>query len=141
MDMIILTDFPRFPASRRAPDGTRVRGDRFPEHLSGADLLRLLRLLRRVDLILVQNSVKILGLACLFWFLPFLKKPIVAVDLILRTPHTPRQKFIAWFKRLLLKRVDHFVFYFKELKGYQTYYGITPERSSYVPFKSNMQGN
>jgi glycosyltransferase involved in cell wall biosynthesis len=139
--MFILTDFPRFPESKTLKDGTTVAASTLLAHASLKDMPRLLTLIRRADLILAQDSVNILGMALFFCFVPFLKKPIMAVDLILRMPRTPKQKGIARLKRFLLNRVDHFVFYFKELKGYKTYYGISPERSSYVPFKSNMEGN
>lgn len=39
--------------------------------------------------------------------------------------------------RQAARRVDHFIHYFKDLAGYSRYFGITPERSIYVPFKVN----
>src|SRR5262249_49126760 len=74
-------------------------------------------------------------------FAPFLRKPLIVVDLILRKPHTLKQRILAWLKRMLLQRVDHFVFYFKSLEGYERFYGISSGRSSYVPFKSNIIRN
>src|SRR5205823_13514996 len=43
----------------------------------------------------------------------------------------------SWIMRILLKRVDHFIHYFKDLDGYQRYFGIGPDRSTFVPFKVN----
>jgi glycosyltransferase involved in cell wall biosynthesis len=38
---------------------------------------------------------------------------------------------------MLFSRVDRFVLYFKDLRGYQRFYGIGPDRALYVPFKVN----
>jgi len=42
-------------------------------------------------------------------------------------------------KRFLLRRVDHFIHLFRDLSGYQRYFGIGPDRSSFVPFKPNLR--
>ena len=52
-------------------------------------------------------------------------------------PTTFRQRLSSRLMRILLQRVDHFIHYFKDLDGYQRYFGIGPERSSFVPFKVN----
>jgi len=139
--MFILTDFPRFPEHSRTSEGIEVRADTILADMSFKNLFRVLNLVRQADFILVQDSIRILGFACLFWIVPFLKKPVIAVDLILRSPHTVKQRILARWKRMLLSRVDHFIFYFQALQGYEDLYGISPHRSSYVPFKSNMQRN
>lgn len=40
-------------------------------------------------------------------------------------------------RRLLLRRFNHHIHYFRDLAAYGRVYGITAERSSYVPFKPN----
>jgi glycosyltransferase involved in cell wall biosynthesis len=65
--------------------------------------------------------------------------PLVAVDLVLRRPLTPRARLAAMVKKRLFKRVDHFINYFRESEGYARYFGITPERSSATPFKANLR--
>jgi glycosyltransferase involved in cell wall biosynthesis len=82
-------------------------------------------------------TLELCALSILFWFR---RKPIIAVDLILRRPTTWESKLARIFKMLLFLRVDHFVHYFRQLDSYQKYYRIGPDRSSYVPFKSNLKG-
>jgi glycosyltransferase involved in cell wall biosynthesis len=43
----------------------------------------------------------------------------------------------VFVKRILFSRVDRFVLYFKELDGYERFYGIAPDRVIYVRFKVN----
>ena len=74
-----------------------------------------------------------------FLLLPFLRKPIVAVDLLLNKPEGRRQRLSAFIKRLVFGRIDHFIHYFRDLSGYQKYFGIGPDRSSFVWFKPNIR--
>jgi glycosyltransferase involved in cell wall biosynthesis len=90
--------------------------------------------------ILVVNEVAIiLELARrLYWR----RDPVlVGIDPVLRRPVNPRQYVAAIWKRLVFKRVDHFIHYFRDLGGLQRYFGIGPNRSSYVPFKANLSGH
>lgn len=68
---------------------------------------------------------------------PRSRRPLVAVDLILRRPGTVRHRLTACVKRVLLTQVSHFIHYFKDWSGYQRYFGVKASRSSYVPFKVN----
>jgi glycosyltransferase involved in cell wall biosynthesis len=49
-----------------------------------------------------------------------------------------RQRLSAVIKRFLFGRIDHFVHYFRDVSGYQKYFGIGPDRSSFVWFKANI---
>jgi len=80
-------------------------------------------------------------LAALFSLFPWRRKPIIALDLVLRRPISQGSRFTRPFKKFLLGSVDHFIHYFRDLDGYQKYFGIGKSRSSYVPFKSNIQGH
>jgi glycosyltransferase involved in cell wall biosynthesis len=71
------------------------------------------------------------------WIWPFWGCPIVSVDICFVQPKTWKQRVKTWIVKMLLRRVRHFIHYFKDLEGYSRYFGITPERSSYVPFKVN----
>jgi glycosyltransferase involved in cell wall biosynthesis len=82
-------------------------------------------------------TLKLCALFIPFWFR---RKPVVAVDLVLRPPSTWMSKVSRIFKKLLFLRVDHFIHYFRQLDNYEKYFGIGPDRSSYVPFKSNIKG-
>ncbi len=63
---------------------------------------------------------------------------LIAVDLVLRAP----TRWWDWIqlpvKRRLLMRVDHFVHYFRDLRGYERLFGIGADRSSFTPFKVNL---
>ncbi len=65
---------------------------------------------------------------------------VVAVDLVLRQPRSFAGRLLLPAKRLLLNRVDHFIHYFRDVRGYETVFGIGPARSSFVPFKANLAG-
>lgn len=92
----------------------------------------------RSDLVILDADVKRLMVACLLkWLLPKGRLKIVSVDLILRVPKSRPDRLKAWFKRLVLKQVDQFMFFFKNLRGYERFYGIGADRSVYVPFKVN----
>ena len=137
--MRILTDFPRFP--RRWKTSSGIEGEASTA-LSGAapkSFLKLLGEIRSADVILVQGgSFAVLGILLFFRMLPFLRKPVVVVDLILNRPYTAKQKIIAGVKKILFKRIDHFIHYFRALEGYEQFYGISADRSSYIPFKANI---
>jgi glycosyltransferase involved in cell wall biosynthesis len=92
----------------------------------GADLVIL-----NID----QKRLMLAGLVRLLW--PAARFRLVSADLILRPPKTLTARATAFVKRLLFSRVDRFVLYFKNLSGYERYYGIGPGRAAYVPFKVN----
>jgi len=94
-----------------------------------------------VDLIVLDcQDFLVYKLAAYFLLFPWKKRPIVAVDLVLRKPVRWRHRVTALIKRILLSRVNHFIHYFKNITGYTEYFGVTEARSSYVPFKVNIQG-
>ncbi|MGH9645284.1 MAG: glycosyltransferase family 4 protein [Bryobacteraceae bacterium] len=132
--MRILTNFERFEPEWRLPDGASgtARMERtfagFRRHLSEADLLLI-----NCDVGLVYR------LCCYFLLFPAKRKPIVAVDLVLRKPRNRAARLAAAAKRRLLARVDHFIHYFRDLNGYAQWYGIGAGRSSFVGFKPNLR--
>jgi glycosyltransferase involved in cell wall biosynthesis len=56
----------------------------------------------------------------------------------LRAPRTFWEKLAARIKRLLFRRVDHFVHYFRDFAAVHAAYGIGGSRAAFVPFKSNI---
>ena len=139
--MKILTDFPRFPqkwtsGSHHGETSTRLVGATFK------DTIRLWSEFRAADLILVHAGASTVSwLVIIFALVPFIRKPLVVVDLILRKPKTPKQRFLVWFKKQIFRRVDHFVNYFRDTSRYNAIYGIDSDRCSYIPFKSNLFGD
>ena len=93
-----------------------------------------------VDLIVIEcRNTLIFKTAGYFLLFPWRRKPLVAVDLVLRKPLRIRHRMSALIKRILLGRVDHFIHFFRDISGYTKYFGISRARSSYVPFKANIQ--
>jgi len=131
----LLTNFERFPAQWRSTSG--VTGTTAVAKTFG----EFLRLGRSADFIIINcDSGLTYQLAAAYWLLPFLRRPVVSNDLVLRKPKNWRSRITAWIKRALLSRIDHFTLHFRMLEGYQKYFGIGSDRASYVPFKSNIRG-
>jgi glycosyltransferase involved in cell wall biosynthesis len=104
-----------------------------------AGLRELVRGARDCDLILLNGAPGLVfALVSVFALWPPLRRPVVVADLVLRRPVGAVARVLAWVKRLLFARVDHFVHYFRDLAGYDRFFGIGPARSSYVPFKPNV---
>lgn len=131
----VLTDFKNCPDELILSDSSRIRITR------AATFKEMISHLRETDIIVINGATStVFKLALHFLLKPWSKKPLVAVDLVLRIPITKKQRIFAVFKRFLLLRVDHFIHYFKDLRGYNQYYGISDARSSYIPFKVNIWG-
>lgn len=132
--MLMLTNAPGLPATWTAANG--IQG----QTVLAASFGQALRGLGRCDLVLINSDPRLLlQLAGLFTLLPFLRRPLLGSDIVLRQPERPLQRLLLPAKRLLLSRVDHFLHPFKDLSGYQKYYGIGPDRSSFLAFKPNLR--
>jgi glycosyltransferase involved in cell wall biosynthesis len=91
------------------------------------------------NLIIVNGLAETLKLCELFSCAPWLLRPLVAVDVVLRAPDSFKSWPSAAITRRLLRKVDYFIHYFRDLRGYEKYFGILRERSGYVPFKPNLR--
>ena len=103
-----------------------------------AGALDFLRKCLGADLVILNIDQKRLMLAGglrLLW--PFARFRLVSADLILRPPKTWKDRLKIFVKRVLFSRVDRFVLYFRNLEGYERFYGIGPDRAAYVRFKVN----
>ena len=90
------------------------------------------------DVILVDGNQPALWLLCLLrWIWPFGSCKVIALDIMFVQPVSKWQCCKAWIHKLLLKQVDHFIHYFKDLEGYSRHFGIGWDRSTYMPFKVN----
>jgi glycosyltransferase involved in cell wall biosynthesis len=87
------------------------------------------------DLVILNVDQQRLTLACLLR--PAARFRLVSADLILRPPRSAKGRAKIFLKKFLFSRVDRFILYFRDLGGYERFYGIGPERASYVPFKVN----
>ena len=106
--------------------GEEVPASAFVKKCLGADLVIL-----NID----QKRLMLAGLLRLLW--PAARFRLVSADLILRPPRTAKERLKTFAKRVAFSRVDRFVLYFKDLAGYERFYGIGPRRAAYVPFKVN----
>jgi glycosyltransferase involved in cell wall biosynthesis len=131
--MRILTNFMNSPESFESPSAGQVMV------LKCENWAEIRRLLDGVDLVIIDcRDTLIYKLAAYMLLRPWRKIPLIAVDVVLRQPLRLRHKLSAVLKRVLFTRVDHFIHYFKDVSGYTRYFGITAARSSYVPFKVNI---
>jgi glycosyltransferase involved in cell wall biosynthesis len=133
--MRIVTNFARFPET------WKVDGGETGEAKVVRTFLEFAKGSRHADLLIINGDVDlVLKLSAYFLLFPFLRKPIIAVDLVLRRPEQSKTgDFGRLVKKFLYGRVDHFIHYFTDLSDYQRFFGIGPERSSFVPFKPNIR--
>ncbi len=131
--MLIVHNFRAFPERWEAgtgQQGTSVyAGDRaaaFLEH----------RLNREAVFVVNGNVALVMELAARQF--RSARRPLIAVDLVLRAPEDFAGRLLLPPKKALLGRVDRFIHYFRDTRGLTRVYGIGPERSSYVPFKVNL---
>jgi glycosyltransferase involved in cell wall biosynthesis len=128
----ILTNFINAPDELELPDSGRV------EIVKGESWADIRANLKRADIVVLNCGGTLLySVARHFMLFPWTRRPLIAVDLVLRRPETTVYRAKAWARRLLLSQVDHFIHYFRDLSGYTRYFGVGPSRSSYVPFKVN----
>jgi len=90
------------------------------------------------DVLIWNNDTRALLILCLLrWIWPFHSCRLVSIDVVLSGPSGWMQRLKAKVMKLLLGKVDRFVLNFVDLEGYNRFYGISPARVSYVPFKVN----
>lgn len=99
-----------------------------------------LRHSREAGLVIINCDVVLaMKLAALYLVFPWLRRPILGHDIVLRRPVNWKTRWPLPLKRFLLSRIDHFSLHFTILDGYQKYFGIGPERASYLPSKPNIR--
>ena len=131
--MLIVHNFRAFPEKWKAATGQQgtsihagQRAAAFLEHRRNREAVFVVN----GDVALVmQLAARMFGGA---------RRPLIAVDLVLREPEDFAGRLALPLKKALLSRVDRFIHYFRDLRGLTRVYGIGPERSSYVPFKVNL---
>ncbi len=132
--MVILTNIERFPSRWQTSSGTRGES-RFVstvnEYVGEAKRSNAAVALVNCDPALTFE---------LAGRLSFARKalPLVALDLVLRRPSSLINHVALPLKRLILRRVDLFIHYFKDVSAYRSVFGIGPERSAFVAFKVNL---
>lgn len=131
--MVILTNVGLSPQWRSQSGETG-------QTLRAQSLRGLLRQLPACDVVLIDSSPDLVfRLLILFRLMPWLRRPLIASDLQLRQPRNAWERVKVAMQRRLLRRVDHFFHLFPDLSGYQRYFGVGPDRSTFVPFKPNLR--
>jgi glycosyltransferase involved in cell wall biosynthesis len=132
--VLIITNFERFPRSWVASDGTTGQSE-FAR--SAAEFLAFRNDPRSVFMINCDTRLTLdLARRQLVPFAP--RRPIIAVDLVLRRPRSLPQRLAGLGKRFLFSRVDTFVHYFKDHSAIDAAYGIGGRRGAFIPFKANI---
>jgi glycosyltransferase involved in cell wall biosynthesis len=131
--MLIVHNFRAFPEKWKTAagqPGTSIhagqKADAFLEHR------------RNPDAVFVVNGNVALVMELAARMFAGARRPLIAVDLVLREPEDVAARLELPLKKALLHRVDRFIHYFRDLRGLTRVYGIGPEHSSYVPFKVNL---
>jgi glycosyltransferase involved in cell wall biosynthesis len=132
----VLSNLPTFDAHPVA--GVKLQHTFIGENAGKWAAFRIFAQSAHTDVILLDGNEPYLWLLCLLrWLWPFSRCKLVSVDIMFVKPVTVKQRLASWLMRFLLKRVDHFIHYFKDLEGYERYFGVGPDRSTFVPFKVN----
>ncbi len=133
----ILSNLPRLGQNQDAHDLFVHRTIGETGSLGG--VLALFRAVLQAHIVVLNIETRVLLILCLWRMLwPFGRWKLVSLDLVLSRPVTTKQAFVAWGKKQLLRQVDRFLLYFKDTGAYARWYGITPHRTTYIPFKVNI---
>jgi glycosyltransferase involved in cell wall biosynthesis len=133
--MLIVSNLPGLPRSWTASSGERG------ESATAMSVPEFLAFRRHPDAVWVVNCDPALTfkLAAASAVAPFLVKPLICVDLVLRRSPRSFANPALPVKRWLLRHVAHFIHHFRDLRAYEAVFGIGPDRSSFVPFKANLR--
>jgi glycosyltransferase involved in cell wall biosynthesis len=130
--MLIVTNFERFPeqwTSSSGKTGASVHArtaDGFRRYQDRPDVVFLVNCNTRLTLELAAAGL-----------LSRRPPPLISVDLVVRRPKG-LERAVLPAKRFLFSRVDLFIHYFRDVRGYQEIFGISAAQSSFVPFKVNL---
>ena len=132
----VLSSLPRFDGI--TTDRYVVQADYIREDDTFANGMRLFSRARGHDIVLMNSSTRgLLGLCLMRWIWPFHRWRLVSLDIHLNEPIGWKQRTATLLKRVLLKKVDLHILFFIDLSGYERWFGITPAKSKFVPFKVN----
>jgi glycosyltransferase involved in cell wall biosynthesis len=131
--MLIVHNFRAFPEKWQA-----ATGQNGTSIYAGNRAAAFLKHRRNPEAVFVVNGNVPLVMQLAARMLAGTRRPLIAVDLVLREPETLAGRVLLPLKKALLGRVDRFIHYFRDLRGLTRVYGIGPEHSSYVSFKVNL---
>ena len=133
VNVLIVTNFQRFPLTWTSKSGCSGKS------IIASSTRDFLAQRTRAGLIFVVNCNPELTfqLAAALWFRK--SPPLIAVDLVLRRSFSLKTRLGVFARRLMLRRVNHHIFYFRDIVEYCRVYGIRPSQTSFVPFKASLR--
>jgi glycosyltransferase involved in cell wall biosynthesis len=129
----ILTNFPRFPQQWRVEgtEGVSIPCTTVEQFMARA---------ADASVLLINSDSRMTYDLCGRKLTSRMRVPLVVADMLLSQPPPGLINNVkASARRLLLQSVDHFIHYFRDLSGFHRHYKLGPQRSSFVPFKHNME--
>ena len=137
----ILSNFQRFPPVLQRFSSKKRTQISFEPLPSNAQKFRTLRTFLKAfkkELLILNIEEGLLYKLCFLKYLcPWNRCLIISVDILLQPPINTWDRIICRIKGWLLKNVDCFILYFKDVSGYQKYYKLHLEKCVYVSFKVN----
>jgi glycosyltransferase involved in cell wall biosynthesis len=101
----------------------------------------LLKVGRRADFLVLNLDHRRLYLACIIFMIAFPRSfrrcRLISVDILLRPVSGTKGRLVQMAKIFLLRQVDLFVLYFRNIDGYLKHYKLDRKRIIHVPFKVN----
>jgi glycosyltransferase involved in cell wall biosynthesis len=98
----------------------------------------IVKILFRYNAIVINCGGKYLVLLCYIkkiW--PFIKPKLILLEWNGVRPVSAYQRLAAEIKKFGLSSVDLFLLLIKDVSGFETYYGIDPDKCQFIPFKVN----
>ncbi len=132
----VLSGLPRLDGV--TTDRYAVQADYIREDDTFINGMKLFSRAKGYDIVLMNSSTRgLFGLCLMRWLRPFHRWRLVSLDIHLNEPIGWKQRVATVLKRFLLKKVDLHILFFSDLGGYEKWFGITPAKSRFVPFKVN----
>lgn len=128
-----LANLDGFETDEYVVEACQIEGD---ESFGGG--ARLFRQAFGYDIVLLNSSTRrLLALCAMMWLLPIYRWQLISLDIHLLEPVGWKRRIVALIVRILLRKVHLHILYFKDLLGYEKYYGVSHAVSRFVPFKVN----
>lgn len=139
--IVILSNFQRLSESSERFLRTKAIPISFEVFSNNSRLIPSIKLFWRTleaDILILNVAESLLFKLCFFKYLfPRNRCLFISVDILLKRPVTLAERIKCRIQRILLRKVDAFILYFRDISSYSKYYGLSREKCIYVPFKVN----
>jgi glycosyltransferase involved in cell wall biosynthesis len=141
----ILTNFKKLPylsATQFSKERFVLSVETFSPNNNVLDALKVFWRTAKAHILILNVAEPLLLRLCLFRYLfPWNRCLFISVDILLKRPVTLAERVKCRIQRILLRKVDAFILYFRDISRYSKYYGLRREKCIYVPFKVNQLEN